>query len=183
MNKPIRGTQTNLLRRVCGPLSMRTEWPIIVAVSLTLTGCSPDQLVKRINADALAAVQSHMDKGVSARLRLRVEGNPWGTGCVVFDTTAADVEHVLIWFYSPDVSWSIPPSPNRSEAFALDARASELTPRLRRLEAADEKLQHYIGVEGVSSAEVRETVLYSIRQGVNVHDARSELSRRSKVAK
>jgi len=80
---------------------------------------------------------------------------------------------VRVWLYYPDLAWTFPPSPSRSELFAFDAQTSELTPRVRQLAEAKAKVRRESGLTAIPADVVRQTIVRAIAEGVSVFEVRT----------
>lgn len=154
---------------------MNVLWPIMTLACLVFAGCGPiaEQLSTKIRSDAIAAVSGQIDGAVPTAVALRVEGNPWGSGLLVYDANAADVNDVRLWVYYPNLVWTIPPSPSRSELFAFDGQTSKLTPGVRQLAEAHDNVRRESGLTAIPADVVRKTILRAIAEGVSIFEVRT----------
>ena len=148
--------------------------PLMTLASLVFVGCvpNPEQLIRKIEAHARAAISTQIDSSISTVIELRVAGNPWGSGLLVYDANAADVDNVRLWLYYPDLAWTIPPRPKRNELFAFDTPTSKLTPAAPLLAVADDDVRREAGLTAIPASVVRETILRAITPDITIYEAR-----------
>lgn len=160
---------------------MNTPRPLLVCAMLIASGCLPDpnKIQEQTFERALAAVSENA-VDATTKTRLRAEANPWGGGIVLFARDADKPDEVGIWaYYNDGTVFSIPRRSDTEGAVAFNAVAAKLTPQLRTFASLRIEVQKAFGLDKVPKETVTEVVVYSLRHGTHLHDARAAVSRKN----